>query len=131
MAVRSAPRNYDVTIEGWGNTSTYTVTAATRAAARYSVWADLEETINDVSFGDFLRKWVRSVRVSRKEPTPYDYVRERYGVHVAVGDRVFIRGGGTGTVAEPPASNPRASHVYVATTGRPQPYHPISVRRVK
>lgn len=120
---------YDVTVYGWDHESILRVTARSRSQARYLAWLEIEEP-TQITFAEFLLKWVRSVRLTDRA-TRYTYAAEFYGVDVVTGDRV-LAGGELGMVAEPPGSNPRHNYIFVLLDSGdgPSPYHPTDVSKV-
>lgn len=121
------PRQFEVTVTNGDTDHGYVVTAKSHGAARYSVWLDVADCFPDWGFGEFVKRCVVSTRITGQR-TAYDYVREWYGVEVAVGDRV-LAGGNPGRVAEPQSSNPRASMVQVMLDGHKVTgiYHPQEI----
>ena len=121
-------RAFEVEVSGWGHTSFITVSARSRAAARYAAWREISEP-TQIDFKEFLNSWVCSVRLSRSTPTRYTYAEERYGVRAQAGDRVTVRGS-KGVVAEPPGRNGRHNYIYVIEDGQSQaqPWHPIELK---
>lgn len=127
MPEDSTLRQYEVTVTWDGEDHSSVHTARSPSAARYARYVDLADAWDGFTFREYL-KMVKSVRLTDRR-TPYDYIRERYGVEFAVGQRVSLAGGRSGIVAEPPSSNPRASYVYVVEDGHahPRPWHPGEV----
>lgn len=111
-------RVYVVTVDGHESM----VSARSRSAARFDRFRDWSDVRPDATFMDFLRGDV-SVRLSPTPPPGYDYVKERYGLDVKVGDVVFY-GNEWGTVAAP--EHDRVSLVQVFLGGHPHssPFHP-------
>ena len=125
----SNPRQYAVTISGSffdGEDFEKIKTARSRSAARYDAFLDVVDAW-EMTFRQFI-DLVVSVRLTGRR-TPYDYIRERYGVNAEVGQRV-VAAGKPAVVAEPDGSNPRASYVWAMPDGdsRILPFHPSDIR---
>jgi hypothetical protein len=115
-------RTYCVTLDPvWGPPTDYHASARTPGGAKYQVWLEVADIFPDWTFRDFLKEM--NPKISAVPPKGrYDYVRERYGLEVNVGQRVR-----EGVVAEP--RNDRSSYVYVIPDagGAPLPFHPEDI----
>lgn len=126
-------RLYEVTTR-WSDERTYveTVSAPSRAAARYQRYLDAHDAFPDLTFGQFQR--VSSVRLAAGAPDPdaYAHIRRFYGLDFAHGDRVSTRNEGAdiegrhGTVVYP---NGSALYVNVVIDGEDHTslFHPGSL----
>lgn len=120
----NAPRQYEVALKWGDETHTSLHTARSRAAARYALFLSVADGFNGLGFRDFLGHVVSVRQTSRR--MSYLYVRERYGVEVAVGDRVLSDSEEV-VVCQPRSE--RDSEVWVMGDAdrSPVPVHPLSI----
>lgn len=118
------PAQYEVTANFRGEDVSRVVSARSRSAARFGVYRDWSD-VWEISFRDFLRH-VRSVRRTGKR-TPYDYIRERHGVHVEVGQRIAACGR-QGYVVEPESSRDCYVRVLFDGVSDVRAVHPVEIQ---
>jgi len=119
-----APKQYEVVVSFRGKDVSQVVTARSRSAARFDIYLDWSDAC-EISFRDFLRHVLSVRRTARR--TPYDYIREHYGVAVEVGQPVTVNGE-RGIVGEPGTSRASMVTVFLDGVRHGLPVHPGEIQ---
>ena len=124
-------KTYDVYVTGFPPVA---VSAPSRGKALVSAMESYSHVDEHITFGRFLKIAKAYVRKEEPRPDGYDYIRQAYGVDVAIGDVVKLENEGSWNGREGKVIYPGRSsaHVLLAMEGEASPIrvHPDNVRLV-